>query len=336
MARPRFVPENFTLMMVATVILASLLPVSGAPAQAFKLLTTLAIAALFFLHGARLSRPAIVAGLTHWRLHLLVLASTFALYPLLGLLLAPLLTPLIGATLFVGVLYLCVLPSTVQSSIAMVALARGNVAAAVCSASASTLLGIFITPLLVGLLVAPQGAQVASGGLDAVGRIVLQLLVPFVLGHMLRPWLGGWVQRRARMLKVVDQGSVLLVVYTAFSAAVIEGLWHQVSWGELVGLLLVDALLLALGLFLTRWLARRLGFTLEDQITITFCGSKKSLASGVPMANVLFSASAVGAILLPIMLYHQMQLMVCVVLAQRYARRQSPQQSGTASLQGQP
>ena len=259
--------------------------------------------------------------MTHWRLHLLVLASTFALYPLQGLLLEPLLTPLIGATLYVGVLYLCVLPSTVQSSIAMVSLARGNIPAAVCSASASTLLGIFITPLLVGLLVAPQGAAVASGGLEAVGRIVLQLLVPFVLGHVLRPWLGGWVQRRARMLKVVDQGSVLLVVYTAFSAAVIEGLWHQVSWGELASLLLVDALFLVLGLCLTGWLGRRLGFNQEDQITISFCGSKKSLASGVPMANVLFSASAVGAILLPIMLYHQMQLMVCAVLAQRYARR---------------
>ncbi|MFT4192829.1 MAG: bile acid:sodium symporter family protein [Comamonas sp.] len=321
MARPRFLPENFTLMMVAAVIIASLLPAAGDVAVAFKTVTTLAIAALFFLHGARLSREAIVAGVTHWRLHLLVLASTFVLFPLLGLLLRPVLSPLVGPALYVGVLYLCVLPSTVQSSIAMVSLARGNIPAAVCSASASTLLGIFVTPVLVGLLVATQGAAVAAGGLEAVGRIVLQLFVPFAAGHLLRPWIGGWVRQRAKMLKVVDQGSVLLVVYTAFSAAVIEGLWHQVSWAKLGGLLLVDAVFLALALGLTTWSARRLGFSKTDQITIVFCGSKKSLASGAPMANVLFSASAVGTILLPLMLYHQMQLMVCAVLAQRFARR---------------
>ncbi|KAF1024090.1 MAG: hypothetical protein GAK30_00110 [Paracidovorax wautersii] len=321
MARPRFLPENFTLMMVGTVIVASLLPAAGSVAAAFKLATTLAIAVLFFLHGARLSRQAIVAGIMHWRLHLVVLTSTFVLFPLVGLAFKPVITLLVGPALYIGVLYLCVLPSTVQSSIAMVSMARGNIPAAVCSASASTLLGIFITPVLVGLLIATQGTAATTGGLEAIGRILLQLFAPFVVGHLLRPWIGGWVQRRAKLLKGVDQGSILLVVYTAFSAAVVEGLWHQVSWAELGGLLVVAALLLAVALGTTVWSARRLGFSTEDEITAVFCGSKKSLASGVPMANVLFSASAVGAILLPLMLFHQMQLMVCAMLAQRYARR---------------
>ncbi|RDI27382.1 bile acid:sodium symporter family protein [Pseudacidovorax intermedius] len=318
----RFLPDRFTLMLIGTVTLASLLPAQGRVAAGMETLTTAAIAALFFLHGARLSREAVLAGVGHWRLHLLVLASTFVLFPLLGLALKPLLQPLVTPTLYTGVLYLCVLPSTVQSSIALTAMARGNVPAAVCSASASTLLGVLLTPVLVNLLVVP--GHHADASLDAIGRILLQLMVPFVAGHLLRPWVGGFVQRNAKMLKWVDQGSILLVVYTAFSAAVVKGLWHQLPLSALIAVAVVSALLLALALGVTNTIAKRLGFSIEDRIAIVFCGSKKSVASGVPMANVLFPASAVGPIVLPVMLYHQIQLMVCAVLAQRYARRAEP------------
>ncbi|CAN5465896.1 bile acid:sodium symporter [soil metagenome] len=319
MARSRFLPDNFTLALVCTVALASLLPASGTTAVFFNGLTTVAIGLLFFLHGAKLSREAIVAGIGHWRLHLLVLACTFVLFPVLGLLLKPVLSPLVTPALYTGILYLCVLPATVQSAIAFTSLARGNVPAAVCSASASTLLGVFITPLLVNLIVVPGGA--AGSAFGSIGSILLQLMAPFIAGHLLRPWIGAWVKRRAPMLTLVDRGSILLVVYTAFSAAVIEGLWSQVPLRSLVGLLVVCAVLLAFALVLTTWIARKLGFDKADEITIVFCGSKKSLASGVPMAHVLFAAPAVGAVVLPIMLFHQMQLMVCAVLAQRYARR---------------
>lgn len=318
MARSRFLPDNFTLALVATVALATLLPAAGGVAKFFDGLTTVAIGLLFFLHGAKLSREAILAGVTHWRLHLLVFCCTFGLFPLLGWALKPLLAPLVTPELYLGILYLCVLPATVQSAIAFTSLARGNVPAAVCSASASTLLGVFVTPLLVNLLVV-QGHTGSS--LDSIGRILLQLMVPFVVGHLLRPWIGGFVKRHAAGLKFVDQGSILLVVYTAFSAAVVEGLWKQVPLSALAGLLVVCAVLLALALTLTTLAARKLGFDKADEITIVFCGSKKSLASGVPMAKVLFPAHAVGAIVLPLMLFHQLQLMVCAVLAQRYARR---------------
>lgn len=323
MTRPRFLPDNFTLALLTTVALASLLPASGALAYFFENLTMAAVALLFFLHGAKLSRDAIVAGLGHWRLHLIVVGTTFVLFPLLGWALRPVLLPLVTPELYVGVLYLCVLPATVQSAIAFTAMARGNMPAAICSASASTLLGIVITPLLVGLLL-PQAASASSAHQDTlnnIGRIMLQLLVPFVAGHLLRPWIGDFVKRRAAALKFVDQGSILLVVYTAFSAAVVEGLWKQIPLPALLGLVVVCAVLLALALGITTWVSRRLGFSKEDEITIVFCGSKKSLASGVPMAKVLFASHAVGAILLPIMVFHQMQLMVCAVLAQRYARR---------------
>ena len=319
MARSRFLPDNFTLYLVATVAVASLLPASGRFAQGLEVATTVAVSLLFFLHGAKLSRQAILAGIGHWRLHLVVVVSTFVLFPLLGWALRPVLEPLVTRDLYVGILYLCALPATVQSAIAFVSMARGNIPAAVCSASASTLLGVVFTPLLVGLLLGKSAAM--GDPLQAVGRIGLQLLLPFVIGHLMRPLIAGFLQRRAVVMKVVDQSSILLVVYAAFSHAVIDGLWSQVPPGALAGLLLVCAVLLALVLVLTTWGARRMGFSKEDEITIVFCGSKKSLISGVPMANVLFSASVAGAIVLPLMLFHQMQLMVCGVLAARYARR---------------
>ncbi|HUB88558.1 MAG TPA: bile acid:sodium symporter family protein [Dyella sp.] len=319
MSLRRFLPDNFTLCLIATVITASVLPCRGHAAVAFDGLTNFAIALLFFLHGAKLSREAVLAGITNWRLHLTVLASTFVLFPLLGLLLKPLLLPLVTPALYVGILFLCSLPSTVQSSIAFTSIARGNVPAAVCSASASSLIGIVLTPLLVGLAVHAHG----QGGLSwhSVGDIVLQLFVPFVAGQVAQWWIGGWVQRHRPLVGLVDQGSILLVVYTAFSAAVLQGLWKQLPLPVLGGLLIVNAILLAAALLTTRYGSRALGFDREDEITIVFCGSKKSLASGVPMANVLFPAHMLGMIVLPIMLFHQMQLMTCAVLARRYAQR---------------
>jgi sodium/bile acid cotransporter 7 len=217
-----------------------------------------------------------------------------------------------------GVLYLCLLPSTVQSSIAFTSIARGNVPAAVCSATLSNLGGILITPVLVGLA---MGARAKGGGvsLQSIQSIALQLLLPFILGHLARPVVEPVLRRFKSVVSLVDRGSILVVVYTAFSAAVVEGVWRQVSATDLVLVLVVNAVLLGLVLMFTAWSSRALGFSREDQIAIIFCGSKKSLASGVPMAGVLFPAATVGALIMPLMLFHQMQLMVCAVLARRYA-----------------
>ena len=315
----KFRPDNFTLMLVAVVLLASFLPATGDVASILEKVTTAAVALLFFLHGAKLSRKAVLDGIMHWRLHLFIVLSTFALFPLLGWLLKPVLMPLVSPQIYIGVMFLCVLPSTVQSSIAFVSMARGNIPAAICSASASTLLGVFITPLLVSIFVTEHGAS--GSFVDAVVKILLQLMLPFALGHLLQRWVGPFIKAHGKLTKVVDQGSILLVVYTAFSAAVVQGIWKQVSVSTLVGLLVICAVILALALVLTTFLSRRLGFGKEDEITAVFCGSKKSLVSGVPMAKVLFASSTVGMMVLPLMLFHQMQLMVCAVLAARYARR---------------
>jgi sodium/bile acid cotransporter 7 len=317
----RFLPDPFILGLLAAVALASVLPCRGEAAEFFKILTNFAIALLFFLHGAKLSRDAILNGIGNWRLHLMVLASTFALFPLIGLALRAGLHGLVGAPLLDGVLFLCLLPSTVQSSIAFTSIARGNVPAAVCSASASNLIGILLTPVLVGLVLATHGQGAPGGGLSlgAIGDIALQLLAPFVAGHLARPLLTGLLTRHKSLVNLVDRGSILLVVYTAFSAAIVEGLWSRLSVGDLAVILILDAVVLGLALLATTIGARRLGFDRADEIAIVFCGSKKSLASGVPMAGVLFPAASVGLMIVPLMLFHQMQLMVCAMLARRYA-----------------
>ncbi|WP_282371957.1 bile acid:sodium symporter family protein [Pseudomonas sp. PS02290] len=322
MTRPRFLPDNFTLMLITVVIIASFLPATGQVAVGFGWLTNIAIALLFFLHGAKLSRESIIAGAGHWRLHLLVFGLTFVLFPLLGLALKPVLSPLIGKDLYMGILYLCALPATVQSAIAFTSLARGNIPAAICSAAASSLFGIFLTPLLVTLLLNVHG----EGGstLDAIVKISVQLLLPFIAGQIMRRWIGAWVGRNKNWLKFVDQGSILLVVYGAFSEAVNEGIWQKTPVWDLAGLVLVCCLLLTLVLVAATLLSKLFGFNQEDRITILFCGSKKSLATGVPMAQVLFAGSTIGLLILPLMLFHQIQLMVCAVVAQRYAQRAEP------------
>ncbi|QQQ01071.1 bile acid:sodium symporter family protein [Lysobacter enzymogenes] len=311
--------DSFTLALLATVALAWKFPLQGAPAQWMDDFTDLAIAALFFLHGARLSREAILAGMLHWRLHLVIFASTFILFPLLGLALKPLSGHLLTPELYLGLLFLCTLPSTVQSSIAFTSMAGGNVPAAVCSASASSLLGVFLTPLLLSALAGAHGGM--ADPTEAIGKIMLQLLVPFVAGHLLRRWIGGWVERQRAVLRYTDQGTVLLVVYTAFSASMNSGLWQSMPALALYVVIAVCALLLAAVMAATTFAARRLGFSREDEIAIVFCGSKKSLATGVPMAKILFATSALGAIVLPVMIFHQIQLIVCAQLAQRYARK---------------
>ena len=326
----RFMPDRFTLMLVATVVIASLLPAKGDFAAYFGMATSVAIALLFFLHGARLSRDVVIAGVLHWRLHLTILAVTYAIFPLLGLAAGFIPGDILKPELYVGILFLCVLPSTVQSSIAFTSMAGGNVPAAICSASASNLFGMFLTPLLVGLLMTTSGT--AGFSLDALETILLQLLAPFILGQILEPWIGKWVRSKKTLLSPIDRGSILMVVYLAFSESVNEGLWQTFSLSDIGVVVALDVLLLAVVLTITMFGSRLMGFNKQDEITITFCGSKKSLASGVPMAGAIFAGQSIGAIVLPLMLFHQIQLMVCAVIAQKYAaRRLAEQPVATAS-----
>jgi len=307
--------EPFILMLIGTVVLASVLPPRGAGVPLFDAIADIAIVLLFFLHGAKLSREAVLQGMSNWRLHLAVFAVTYILFPISGLGVAAL--PFLAPPIAMGMLFLTLLPSTVQSSIAFTAIARGNVAAAVCSASLSNIVGIVLTPALAAILIHSSGS--ASVSVSSIESIVVQLLLPFVAGHLLRPWIGGFVARQKKLLTVVDRGSILLVVYTAFGAAVVDGIWHRLSAGELALILLACAVLLGLVLVATWGLGKLMGLSREDAIVLLFCGSKKSLVSGVPMAGVLFPPAQVGLVILPLMLFHQLQLIACAFIARRYA-----------------
>lgn len=307
--------DPFLLLLIATVTAASLFPAHGAGAVVAKWLADGAILLLFFLHGAKLSRQAIVAGAGKWKLHLAVLATSFLFYPLLGLG-AHAVALRVAPAMAAGLLFLSLLPSTVQSSIAFTSIAGGDVPAAIGSASLSTILGIVVTPLLAHLLMGVGSG--AAGGLDSILKVAEELILPFVAGHLMRPLIGGFVDRHKALVGRVDRGSILFLVYTVFSAAVVEGIWHQTDLHDLIAALLIGLVMLAIVLAVTLWLPRALGWPREDEIVWRFCGSKKSLVSGVPLAAALFPAAQVGILLLPVMLFHQAQLMICSVLAKRY------------------
>jgi len=310
--------DPFILSLLATVAIASALPARGSGARLFSDLSTAGICLLFFLHGARLSPRAALDGLRQWRLHAFIFSLTFVLFPLLMLPLRLLEPGLIPHQLFVGLVFMSVLPSTVQSSIAFTSIAKGNVAAAVCSASLSNLIGVVLSPLLVSVLLG-SAARVSASSMLAVAA---QLLLPFVAGQLARARLAPALQRHPRALATVDRGSVLLVVYTAFGEGVVAGIWHRVSWEQLVIVFLVDVALLAIVLSASSAGGRMLGFGREDRIAAVFCGSKKSLASGLPMATLLFPAATVSTIVLPLMLFHQVQLMACAAISRRFANTQ--------------
>lgn len=314
----RLRPDGYLMLIFGMVILASLLPARGEVRPVLDVAVKVGIGLVFFLHGARLSREAVIAGATQWRLHALVLASTFLLFPVLALSAAALPAWILPASLAPGVIFLGCLPSTIQSSIGFTAIARGNVAATVAAATASNLIGIFLTPILAGLFLHRTGGGVS---LESLQAILLQLLAPFLAGHLLRPWIGGFVGRHGKALSRLDRGSILLVVYAAFSDAVTGGLWSRLGGLDIARLILVCGALLAIVLGLTLAAARAARLSTPDEITLVFCGSKKSLASGVPMAGVLFPGDALGLVLLPVMVFHQIQLMVVAVIAQRYSER---------------
>ena len=311
-------PDPLIVLIVLAVIIAIIAPARGNFADTFGQVTNVAIALLFFLYGARLSTPEALNGLKHWRLHLTILAFTFVVYPLIGIALRPL-TAVISHDMYLGVLFLTLVPSTVQSSVAFTSIAKGNVAGAIVSASASNLVGVIVTPLLVMLLMGTGGGVHIDT--SVFGEIALLLLAPFVLGQFTRRWVGKVAQSKAT--KVVDRGSIAMVVYSAFSKGVVDGVWTSISLWDLAFLVVFAAAFVAFMLWLTRKAGQKMGFNRADTIAIEFCGSKKSLATGLPMASVIFASggASLGLLILPLMIYHQVQLMMCSWLAARYAQR---------------
>lgn len=317
----RIAQQWFLLGMLAAVIFASVFPAFGASGGALHAETTtqLGIALVFFLHGIGLPLESLKRGLLAWRVHLIVQSLTFAIFPLLYLVFNALFSTLIPTDLMLGFAYLAALPSTISSSVAMTALARGNIPVAIFNATLSGLLGIVLTPLLI-LWLADTHTQGMSLGATML-NIAQLLLLPIIIGQLLRPLIGDWFARIKHYTTNIDKCVILLLVYAAFCNSVQSGLWRDHGIGLIAITFAGDALLLAVILTLSTRLARLLHCNRKDEIAIVFCGSKKTLASGIPMAALIFGAHpSLGMIVLPIMLYHQLQLFVCSVMAHRYAR----------------
>jgi len=305
--------------LVIAVAIASVYPATGRGFTVVDAASKLAISLLFFLHGAKLSRDAVISGIVDWRLHGIVLIASYVMLPIFGVTLAHLFAGYVDPTLLTGLIFLAILPSTVQSSIAFTAIAGGRVPAAICAATLSNLSGVFLAPLLATLLINTQtGVTIAPGA----GQVILiQVLMPFAIGQMFRPLIRRHIENQRRLIAIIDRLSILLVVFAAFSEAVNHGLWKTLGAPDLAKIVMIAALFLMLAIGGTYTAGRFLRLPRESRIVLLFCGSKKSLMSGVPIAAALFPAKAIGSIILPVMIYHQLQIFLCAIIAAEYQRR---------------
>lgn len=318
----RFLPDRFVTLMILAAGLGLVLPNLGASDGPLRLglVTKLGISLVFFLHGANLAPESLAAGIKNWRVHALIQATTFAIFPILGLGLYVLLDGVLAESLRLGFFFLAALPSTISSSVAMTVIARGNVPVAVFNATLSGLLGLILTPAMISLVTATGSMQFSL--LDAMWNIALMLLAPFVLGQLVRPFIKTLVVKYKKGLSLLDRGVILLIVFTSFATSTAGGIWTRFSVGEILATVALVLVLLAIAFGATIFLSRRLNLPHEDEAAVVFCGSTKSLANGAPIAQILFAGSPLlGVILLPLMLYHQLQLVGCAILAQRYSKQ---------------
>lgn len=321
----RFKPDWFLIGMGAAVVLAWLFPEPGAQGGSMhpELVTKAGVALIFFLHGVALSFAALKEGTLRWPLHLLVQGCTFLFFPLLGLLLLRLTDGYLPPALRLGFFYLCALPSTVSSSVAMTAAARGNVPAAVFNATLSSLLGVFLTPLWLSGIAEAGGRSLPLG--KVILDLVLWLIVPLVIGQFCRPWLSDWAARRKKFIHAVDRTTILILVYTSFCDSMKWGVWSGHGLSSVLITVVISGLLFAIALAVVGVISDALHFPVEDRIAAVFCGSKKTLASGVPMAQLIFGGNpGLSLILLPIMIYHPLQLILAGALASRWAKNRAP------------
>lgn len=327
----RVVTDWFLCGMVLATVLAYFFPHFGATGGGMhaEYVINIGVFVVFFLHGVNLSSEQVVKGLKNWRLHLMIQAFTFVVFPVIWLVCDLTLGSHTPALLMLGFFYLCALPSTISSSVALTGTAGGNVPAAILNASLSSVLGIFITPWLVSLVMGT-----GEGGIDLSSTLLnlcAILLLPLVLGQLMRPLLGKFFSRHKKYTNLIDKVVILLLVYAAFCNSMLSGLWENQGVGVLLTAFVGVAVLLAVILVMTTSTARLLKFDHGDKVAAVFCATKKSLAAGAPMAALIFgNHPGLGMILLPIMIYHPLQLIVCSVIAENYANRHKKQLSEAA------
>ncbi|MFC5284366.1 bile acid:sodium symporter family protein [Pedobacter alpinus] len=315
--------DGFLIAIIGMIVLAFVYPFGGSSESPVPLakIANYGVSVIFFFYGLKLNPEKLKAGLSNWKLHLMVHFSTFVLFPLLVLLLHYLFPSLQSPSVWLGIFYLAALPSTVSSSVVMVSIAKGNIPAAIFNASISSLLGIFITPLWMEVWMNDErtGQDFPLGGI--IIKLFVQILLPVILGFLLHQKWGSFAEKHHTLLKKFDQSIILIIVYTAFCESFSTHIFDALQLKDLASLYAFVALLFFAVFILIIISSRLLGFNREDRITCLFCGSKKSLVHGTVMSKVLFPLSPqMGIILLPIMLYHAFQLIVAGFLANKYAR----------------
>lgn len=312
--------DGFLLGLICAVALAWAWPQPGASGGVLhaELASTVGVAALFFLYGLKLSPKNLRAGLTRWKLHLIVQSGTFLVFPAVVLAMERVAGAALAPELQLGFFLVAAIPSTVSSSVAMTAIAGGNVAGAIFNATFSSIIGVLATPLWIAWYLAGGGIAMALG--PVILKIILLLVVPVIVGQLARRWLAGWAARHDRATRLVDRGLLLVIVYNAFSDSMIAGVWSRHGLATILAALAFAAVLFAIVVALMVGPGRLIGLPRGDLIAALFCGSTKSLATGVPMAKLMFGeAPALGLILAPLMVYHLFQLVVSSVVARRLA-----------------
>ncbi|CAM2831636.1 bile acid:sodium symporter family protein [Rariglobus hedericola] len=311
----------FLVGMAVAVALAWVFPAAGAPGGWLhpELVNKLGVAVIFFLNGVSLSFVAMKAGASRWPVHIVVQSTTYVIFPLVGMLMMLVPSQWMAPELAIGFFYLCVVPSTVSSSVVMTAAARGNVPVAVFNATLSSVIGIFVTPLLIGWWLHTDGAGIPLG--KVILDLLLWLLLPLALGQACRPWLKEWAVKNKKLINKIDRSTILFIIYTSFCDSIVRGVWSGKSEAVITAVL-GSVVLFYVVFYAVSAISKTAGFNAPDRIAAIFCGSKKSIAAGVPMAQLIFAGDPrLGLILLPLMIYHPLQLVICGVLAGRWERR---------------
>jgi sodium/bile acid cotransporter 7 len=311
--------DNFVLAIIGVVIFAYFVP-QLQDKLPLDLIGSIGISLIFFFYGLKLSPEKIKSGLKNWKLHVLVQLSTFLLFPLIVILFYPLIQTEESEQLWLSFLFLAALPSTVSSSVVMVSIAKGNIPAAIFNASISGLIGIAVTPLWMGLFLQNAADDFSLGGIYL--KLITEILIPICLGLLLQRYWGIYTQKYSRQLVVFDRVVILLVIYKSFAESFANGIFHSVSVTDLIIILLLILVLFFLIYGLIGFISKKIGFNYEDRITAQFCGTKKSVVHGAVFAKILFPASfPIGIVLLPLMLFHAIQIFIISIIASNLSKR---------------
>ena len=314
--------DKFVLAIIILIIVAYFFPEWGLDTSPvpLDLIGTIGISLIFFFYGLKLSPQKLKAGLSNYKLHILIQASTFLLFPLLILLFRPLIQNEEQEILWLAFFFLAALPSTVSSSVVMISIAKGNIPAAIFNASISGIIGIAITPLWMGLFVTERASDFDFSTIYS--KLILQILLPVILGVLLQKYWGDFMRKHSSKLTLFDKTIILLIIYKSFAESFAENLFTSVSIIDLILLFAGVLAVFSIVFIITGLIAKLFGFNMEDRITAQFCGTKKSLVHGTVFSKILFgNMASLGLILLPLMLFHASQIMIISAIASRFARK---------------